>query len=158
MERWVFENFWIFIIISMFINGAMLFNRASKADPELQRGSRQIAYWLLFGTYIPWMFLIIGMVTGEVKDIFELFQPNKMNPYTPLWHASVVTMSALLFYWAFFRDGIEYLYRYRGMFTQKSLLWGNNEINKWMFKFYCGALMPVTFVFELLLWSGVIGK
>lgn len=89
--------------------------------PELKANYNNIfKAWLLYGN-IPWVIMMIGMLSGLTQNTFEYLNPKNMNLMVLLFHFSIILIWVLSIRWVYFKNGAEFLEKHSEVTSISSL-------------------------------------
>jgi hypothetical protein len=118
MEIVLFKYIWIlFILVSLF-NVYQLKNKFRPyidEKPEREPGYNLILKNYLIYSLIPWIIIGIGNLSGRTSNVFDYFQPAKLNPYVLAFHVSIIVIWLLVVRFIFFNNGAEFLENHPGV-------------------------------------------
>jgi hypothetical protein len=113
----VFRHAWLLLIAVTCANAGVWWVRGKNTmaeQPEREDGYRRlIRGWLIYGN-VPWLVMGVGVVFGEVRSVFDYFDPQN-GPYVVAWYVSVVIIWVLLARWVFFAGGADELVKHPGL-------------------------------------------
>lgn len=114
----LFEHFWLFFILSVFISVLYLKHRVQKyiaKNPELKKGyDRYLRGFLVFGN-IPFVIMGIGQVSGMTKNTFEYSNPATTNPIILCFWVYLILIYILMGYKIYFKNGAEFIEQHPGL-------------------------------------------
>lgn len=113
----VFRHFWVMALGSTLLNAAIWWwngRQYRASNPALAAGYRSLTRGFVVWGSLPWLVMGAGAVLGGTR-VFDYFDPSSGNPWILAWHASVVSIWALLAYWTFLRGGAELIARHPGL-------------------------------------------
>ena len=77
-------HFWLAFVVVTIINGRYWWAGVQariRAQPELGPGYRRLYRGYLFWGNVPWLLMGAGILSGQVRSIFDFLQPRSGNPY-----------------------------------------------------------------------------
>lgn len=120
----LFKYIWILFILVTLFNVYQLkskFRQYVNEKPEREQGYNLIIKnYLLFGL-IPWIIIGIGNLSGQTQQIFEYFQPAKLNPFVLAFHFSIILIWLLITRFIFFKNGAAFLENHPGVIQFRTM-------------------------------------
>ena len=114
----LFKHFWLAFIVVTVVNGRSWWSRVQdriRAQPELGPGYRRLYRGYLFWCNVPWLLMGVGILSGQVRSMFDFLQPRGGNPYVLAWWWAMAGLLCLGTVWMFAGGGAEMLARYPGV-------------------------------------------
>lgn len=117
LVSFLFNHFWIVIIIVTLINGLDWKSKSKKyiiENPERKESyNKLIKGWLIYAN-IPWVIMGFGMLTGITNDMRDFFNPSQMNLIVLVFFFSIIFLWLLGSYWIYLKGGAEMLVEHPG--------------------------------------------
>ena len=113
----VVRHFWLAFVVVTIINGRYWWAGVQariRAQPELEPGYRRLYRGYLFWGNVPWLLMGAGILSGQVRSMFDFLQPRSGNPYVLAWWWAMAALFALGTMWMFWGGGAETLARHPG--------------------------------------------
>lgn len=148
----IFEYFWLIAIIVNLVNGAIFKFRSLGKVPQpgtTNLDCDRIILGYIFWLSLPWLIVGVGTLTGHLSNMFELFRPQDLNPFTLAFFGCLSLEELLLFHWVFFRGGAEHLGRFPWLFR-------GGKTSPGQVKFQAAMMLVGGIVALGLFWSGVL--
>ena len=118
----IFDYAWVLLILITVLNAFILKTRSKKFmkdNPELEEGYDRLFKGYLIYMNIPWVIMGVGMLLGGVPSTFSYLTPARIsNPFIIVFHATIVILWILSIWWLYFKDGAEFLVKYKGVFNR----------------------------------------
>jgi len=118
----IFDYAWVLFILIIVLNAFILKIRSKKFvknNPELEEGYDRIFKGYLIYMNIPWVIMGVGMLLGGVPSTFSYLTPARISsPFIIVFHATIVILWILSIWWLYFKDGAEFLVKYKGVFNR----------------------------------------
>lgn len=115
----IFKHFWIILLAFAIYNGFQSRKRVDhhiQENPSLKKGYDKFIMWHTIIGCIPILIIGIGIILGQLKDIFGIFDIHSDKSIIKLFYAYVSCIWIFGFYWIYFQDGAEFLERHKGMY------------------------------------------
>jgi hypothetical protein len=115
------KYFWLIALVVNGINVAIFYQRAQpyiKENPALASGYMTIFKGFFLGSSLPFVIMGIGILSGNVANVFAYLNPWDGNIFVVAWWAVLTGTSWLLAYWVWLRGGAEMLAAHPGLFTR----------------------------------------
>jgi hypothetical protein len=113
----VFKHFWLVFVVATIVNGRYWLAGVQgriRAQPELAPGYRRLYRGYLFWCNVPWLLMGAGILSGQVRWMFDFLEPRSGNPYVLAWWWSMAALLALGTVWVFWGGGATTLARHPG--------------------------------------------
>ncbi len=146
----IFKRAWVIFIAVTIANVFILKYRTKKYIVEnsgLKDSYHKFFKGLLIYGNIPWVIMMIGDLSGTIKNVFEYFNPKAMKPLVLTFHFSIVVLWILSVRWFYFKKGAEFLETHSGILQRRSIVNGNVNITAKQIKLF----------FPLMLLGGIVG-
>jgi len=114
---WLYRYFWLIAIAIGCINHLILWARLQRRmqeNPELVPGYITLlrGYWF-YNTFL-WIVMGIGILFGDVPNVFYYLHPRLGNEYILVWWGSLWLMNGYLTIWMLWGGGAEMLIAHPG--------------------------------------------
>ncbi|MEZ5954560.1 MAG: hypothetical protein R3C13_09685 [Hyphomonas sp.] len=121
----LFKYFWALLIIGQAGNGAIWWDSTApqrKKNPELVKDHIRIIWiWYVCAGSIPWLLLGLGVLSGELTIVHDVFFLIPITPFKLAFYVSIEALTLAYIYYVFFRSGAEELSRTPGMLRMMPL-------------------------------------
>jgi len=120
--EFIFNNFWIMFIVVTFLNAFILKKQTKKyiiEKPEREEGYNKLFKGFLILGNIPWIIMGIGILTGNVENMFMYFCVKCPGIYIKMFYTSVILIWLFGIIWVLFKDGAQFLENHPGFFRMK---------------------------------------
>jgi hypothetical protein len=121
--QYLFNYFWLLALLLNMINVGLFRVRANKIirqNPEMAAGYQRVLLGYLIIGSLPWLMMGLGLLSGQVTNIFAYVNPHGGNGYVLLYHALLLFLLLLGFIWIFFRHGAEFWAKYMAPLNLRS--------------------------------------
>jgi len=115
----IFKYAWIVLIGFTVFNAFALkkkVNQYIEENPDLERGYRNFILWNTILTSIPFLIIGFGIVTGQLKDIFEVFDFNSDKWVVKSFFTYIASLWLFGFCWIHFFNGGKFIEKHRGIY------------------------------------------
>jgi len=113
----VFKHFWLVFVAVTALNGRYWWAGVQariQAQPELEPGYRRLYRGFLFWANVPWLLMGAGILSGQVRWMFDFLEPRSGNPYVLAWWWANGAVLAAGTVWVLWGGGAETLARHPG--------------------------------------------
>src|SRR4030095_5766640 len=113
----VLTHFWLAVVAVTTINGRCWWAGVQariQARPELEPGYRRLYRGYLFWANVPWILMGVGILSGQVRWMFDFLEPRSGNPYVLAWWSANGAVLAAGTVWVLWGGGAEMLARHPG--------------------------------------------
>jgi hypothetical protein len=113
----VLTHFWLAFVAVTTINGRYWWAGVQariQARPELEPGYRRLYRGYLFWANVPWILMGVGILSGQVRWMFDFLEPRSGNPYVLAWWSANGAVLAAGTVWVLWGGGAEMLARHPG--------------------------------------------
>ena len=113
----IFNNFWILLILGSVYNAFLLKLRSRKfiqKQPELREGYDRLFIGELIYLNIPWVIAGVGIILGGVPGLFSYLTSGSGNLFILAFQLSIGVLCVLIGWWVFFKGGAEFLAKHPG--------------------------------------------
>jgi len=113
----VLTHFWLAFVAVTIINGRYWWAGVQariQARPELEPGYRRLYRGYLFWANVPWLLMGAGILSGQVRWMFDFLEPRSGNPYVLAWWWANGAVLAAGTAWVLWGGGAEMLARHPG--------------------------------------------
>ncbi len=141
--EFLFNQFWILLIIVMVVNGIIWKNNSKKyieQNPELKEGYDKLIKGFLIYSIIPWIIMGFGMLTGITKSMEEFFYPQLLNPVVLIFNFYVAFVWIYGSYWIYFKGGAEMIIKHPGLIRNSSYT-NDENLNIKIIKFFWALMI-----------------
>lgn len=86
-----------------------------RQNPDLKAGYNRIFFWYGGVASIPFIFMAYEIMVSNLGMIYNLLEPDFINPSVMGTWISSIILDVLFFYWIFFKNGAKMLYSHPGI-------------------------------------------
>src|SRR5207249_7283843 len=94
----IVRHFWLAFVVVTIVNGRYWWAGVQgriRAQPELGPGYHRLYRGYLFWCNVPWLLMGVGILSGQVRWMFDFLQPRSGNAYVLAWWWTMATLLAL---------------------------------------------------------------
>jgi hypothetical protein len=113
----MFRHFWLVFVGVTILNARYWWAGVQariQALPELEPGYRRLFRGFLFWANVPWLLMGAGILSGQVRWMFDFLEPRNGNPYVLAWWWANGAILAVATAWVLWGGGAEMLARHPG--------------------------------------------
>ena len=114
----IVRHFWLAFVVVTIVNGRYWWAGVQgriRAQPELGPGYHRLYRGYLFWCNVPWLLMGVGILSGQVRWMFDFLQPRSGNAYVLAWWWTMATLLALGTVWMFWGGGATTLAKHPGI-------------------------------------------
>jgi len=117
--------FWVLsLVVTAFnyLSSERVAAASGSGSPQASDEARVLRRQLALVSALPWVVMGVGIVAGEVPDVWHYFRPQDQNPYVLTWYCSIFFVAVLFAWWVFCRDGAVKTVKYQLFKTRSGLM------------------------------------